>query len=255
MRNRLIDAYKARFKSDPRVNALWLEGADGLGMADEYSDLDFWLDAQDGTGGQVLEDCIALAQSFGPLDGFDTVAHTKGDIVQANLHIAGTSDYLFIDLCVQSHSRCATGCCVYYEGDIAELPLVLFDKAGIIRLVPPPPLDWAQLGEIKSQADICFSQRSRMSKYIARREYLESLYYYEKVVLSPLITLARLIHTPRHPDYGWTHISRHLPEELRARFEMLARPQSLEDLSLLLTEADGLYRQLQMQWENMEINR
>ena len=46
-RQRLIELYERRFRDDERVRALWLEGADGLGMADAYSDVDLWLDAAD----------------------------------------------------------------------------------------------------------------------------------------------------------------------------------------------------------------
>ena len=248
-RNEIIDSYTARFQADPRVRALWLEGADGLGVEDEYSDLDLWFDALDEDTAQVLEDAIALAETWGPLDGCDRVPHADGVILQANLHVEGMSPYLTLDLCVQKHSRVATGCCVYTAGDIAELPKVLFDKDGIIRLTEPEPPDIADLKVQRDAACERFAQRGRVTKYIARGKYLETLAHYDEYVLEPLVILARLIHTPRHTEYGWTHISRHLPQELVYRLETLRCHGGLSDMGVMLVQADRLYGELNREFE------
>lgn len=43
-RNYIIDYIKKYAESKEYVYAMWLEGSDGLGVVDEYSDLDFWFD-------------------------------------------------------------------------------------------------------------------------------------------------------------------------------------------------------------------
>ena len=43
-RNYIIDYVKKYVESKDYVYAMWLEGADGLGEVDEYSDLDFWFE-------------------------------------------------------------------------------------------------------------------------------------------------------------------------------------------------------------------
>ena len=58
------------------------------------------------------------------------------------------------------------------------------------------------------------------------------------------MTLARLLHTPYHPDYGWTHITRHLPDGLVARLEGLRSHRGLDDLPGLLEAADVLFKEL-----------
>lgn len=243
-RQRLIELYERRFRDDERVRALWLEGADGLGMADAYSDVDLWLDAADEAAPAVLEDAIALARRIGPLDVLEEIPHQDGKILQANLHIAGMSPYLTVDLCVQRHSRVAEGCCIYRSGDIAELPKVLLDKDGIIALRTPEPLERPLLLRQRASVAEIFAQRGRVTKYMARNRYLEALAHYEEYVLNPLVTLVRLIHTPYHPNYGWTHISRHLPGELVGKLERLRCHRSLDDLPCLLEEADALYKEL-----------
>ena len=81
---------------------------------------------------------------------------------------------------------------------------------------------------------MCFAQRGRVTRYLARGLYLETLAHYEEYVLMPLVVLARLIHTPRHTEYGWTHITRHLPEALSGRFAALCSHRTLSDLPALL---------------------
>ena len=243
-RQRLIELYEQRFREDGRVRALWLEGADGLGLADEYSDVDLWLDALDEAAEAVLEDAIGLARRIGPLDVLHEISHQDGKILQATLHIAGMSPYLTVDLCVQKHSRVAEGCCIFRSGDMAELPRVLLDRDGIIALRTPEPLEPSRLRRLRAEAMETFAQRGRVTKYLARKRYLEALAHYEEYVLEPLVTLARLLHTPYHPDYGWTHITRHLPDGLVARLEGLRSHRGLDDLPGLLEAADVLFKEL-----------
>jgi len=46
-RDFIINYVKEYAKSKDYVYAMWLEGADGLNLVDEYSDLDFWFDVED----------------------------------------------------------------------------------------------------------------------------------------------------------------------------------------------------------------
>ena len=43
-RYEIIDTLKKFGENKTYVNAMWLEGADGIDKVDEYSDIDFWFD-------------------------------------------------------------------------------------------------------------------------------------------------------------------------------------------------------------------
>ena len=45
-REQIIEYLKKFSIEKPYVNAMWLEGADGIGRVDEYSDIDFWFDVE-----------------------------------------------------------------------------------------------------------------------------------------------------------------------------------------------------------------
>ena len=133
MRKKIIQAMKSAFESDERIHAMWLEGAYGLGRADEYPTSTLWFDVADGSEESLLDECQRLLETFGALDIVDLIRHPHPQIFQRNMHIAGTSEFLMVDICVQSHSRDRSAT-VFLRGNIAELPLVLFDKSGVISL-------------------------------------------------------------------------------------------------------------------------
>jgi hypothetical protein len=155
------------------------------------------------------------------------------------MHIAVSSAYLLLDVCVQSHSRGSEGA-TFTEGDVAELPLILFDKAGVIRIVPPVPTVVAKEAE---ETALQFGERARVIKYIRRAHYLEAHAYYEKYVCRPLVRLLRLVYTPRHSDYGLVHISSHLPHVVTAQLEILYQVSSISDIEDRLPLADELFIQ------------
>lgn len=250
IRNRIIDLLRNSFIDKEYVYALWLEGSDGLGKADEYSDLDFWFDVEDGYENLVLDKCIEALQTIDKLDFIEHYDHPHPKIFQKNMHICGTSEYLMLDICVQSHSRGNEGC-TFVENDIAEYPLVLFDKANVINIIKQPDND---LELIKKTYDECidrFSQQSRILKYIYRDKYLEAFAYYQKYACQPIVNLLRIIYTPRHTEYGLVHISDHFPKETINKIEVLYKVSSLDDIKNNLQYANKLFYELKINVDNL----
>ena len=64
-RETILSLLEEGLRNNPAVHALWLEGADGLGTTDEYSDLDIWLDVADGREEDILELCLSLLEPVG----------------------------------------------------------------------------------------------------------------------------------------------------------------------------------------------
>ncbi|MHC1695283.1 MAG: hypothetical protein AB9835_08425 [Eubacteriales bacterium] len=248
VRKAIIQALVTRFSQDCAVRALWLEGSDGVGKSDEYSDLDFWLDVEDGMENAVLDECVKTIAAIGKLDYSSRFDHPHPKIFQHCLHVAGTSEYLLVDICVQSHSRGREGC-TFTRGDIAEFPLVLFDKDEVVAIVEPRDTDASVIiKELDRCADV-FSQRSRVVKYIRRGKFLEALAYYGKYVLYPLVDALRLLYTPTHREYGPVHISEHLPEHEVRELEALHKISSLDDIERSLSRADKLFARVRQALE------
>ena len=53
---------------------------------------------------------------------------------------------------------------------------------------------------------------------------------YEKQILKPIVTIARLIYTPDIYDYELCHISRHLPKNIVEEITQLYKVSSFDDI-------------------------
>jgi hypothetical protein len=239
-RQRIIDVIKEGLINDENVYALWLEGADGLKRTDKFSDVDFWIDAEDGMEEQILDKCELLLSKLGNLDFIEKIEHSHRQIFQRNLHIEDMSEYLLIDICVQSHSRGSAGS-TFYTDDIAEFPLVLFDKADVVVILPPEKISEEMLRPEFERCVSKFSQRPRLTKHIRRGRFLEAYRYYEAYVRRPLIDMLRLIYTPRHYEYGYARLSEHFPKKVVEELEELYVITSVDDIEARLEKADEIY--------------
>jgi len=219
----------------PCFHALWLEGADANGTADQYSDIDVWADIADDCEAQAYEAVENALAALAPLDYQYNMRHGHPKIRQRIYHLSGTGEYLMIDFCWQLHSREAG---FFIENDPIEAAKVLFDKSGVIQFQPFNAADFTDENQQRLEKAIYRrSQQMRAEKYVQRGLYLEAYAYYNQYALEPLIDLLRLIYTPAHADYHLVHISRHIPKAELAQLEYFAQISSLEDIAERLPKA------------------
>ncbi len=244
MRELITNTLRGTLEPLPFVYALWLEGADAGGTADEYSDMDFWVDFEDEYEAQAIAAVENALSGIAEMDYRHIMRHGHPKIRQRVYHLAGTSEYLLIDFCWQLHSRPKDEY-TYTEGDTVEAVKVIFDKDSIIRY---KPLDLAVFSdENKRRLEESVYRRSqqiRVEKYVRRGQYLEAYAYYNKYALEPLIDLLRLIYTPAHADYYLIHISQHIPAAEREKLEDFARLCSPDDLAEKLALAGKWFDEL-----------
>jgi hypothetical protein len=231
-RDKLIAALQSRLEADSRVVACWLEGADATEELDQFSDIDFCAAVIEGAVDGVIQQARKALTGLGRLD-LDHLLETAPDRHHVAFHIAGMAPDLLVDFCVYVN-RGST----FVRDDPIERPLVLFDRAGVVRFVEPQQqlqlLEPARrLRALRQQV----AQHRRILKHVWRGEFLEAFGYYQRWLLEPLIEVQRMVHTPLHPDYYIVHISRHLPLPVVERLEGLFQIAGLEDLEEKVTEA------------------
>lgn len=251
-RNMIINAIKDRLILIDEVYAYWLEGADSLNAVDEYSDIDIWLDVEDGYEDRIFKITEEELLKLGNLDFKFEVNHRHPKIFQNYYHIEGTSEYLIIDFCIQSHSRDRNEV-NFTEGDILEYPKVIFDKSNIIKIYPQNEekvdldLIKERIKEIKSR----YMQHSRVLKYVKRNNYPEAFIYYLKYVADPLVELLRIKYTPKYYDLHCIHISNHIPKEDIKMIEYYYKISSLSDINIKTLEAKEICNDLIKEIESM----
>ena len=148
-RNYIINYIKEYAINKNYVYAMWLEGADGLNMVDEYSDLDIWFDVEDSKRNSFIDDLVYHLSLIGKIDS--RVNKSTKEIYQSNIHLENTSEYLTIDLATQNDTRDREDTC-FTNGSITEAPLVIFDKKNIITFRDQKKIN-------KDELDIVFDEK------------------------------------------------------------------------------------------------
>lgn len=223
----IINYIKKYSISKDYVYAMWLEGADGLNMVDEYSDLDIWFDVEDSKRDSFIEELVEKLSELGKIDS--RMNKVTPEIFQSNIHLENTSDFLTIDLAAQNDSR-DRDCTCFTNGSITEVPKVIFDRKNIISFKEPDKVDKDLLNTIYEEKKNRILQYSRVTKYIKRDQYLECFMEYDKQIVKPIVTIARIIYTPEIYDYELCHISRHLPKDIIEKIEQLYKVSSFDDI-------------------------
>lgn len=194
----------------------------------------------------MLSDLHQVLVALGELDHISEVTRPNAKLLHQVFHIWGTSEYLMLDVDIQSHSREFAFC---YENR-SEQPLVLFDKVQVIRFEHMDPKKLA--AEVRDQLTsiaATFAQRSRAVKYTKRGLFLEALAYYQKYVLAPLVQLLRLQYAPLTSYNYLVHLSRDLPKDVVAELEELYSVRSANEIGQKIARAELIY---QLAWQQVE---
>lgn len=242
-RNFIIHSIENVLKDDESVYALWLEGADGLGHVDEYSDLDFVVDVEDGYEEETFSMVDRELKNLGELDINYRVKHGHPKMRQKVYHLQNSSEYLLIDFCIQSHSRDRNEG-IFIKGDIVEAPKVIFDKDKVVRFGEEQILNKEELKEKIYELNGLYMQHSRVIKYIHRNNYLEAYAYYIKYVANPLTELMRIKYTPKYFYMHMIHISSHIPKKEIEVLEDYYKIKDFEDIRNRIEKSQGLFYRL-----------
>ncbi|MDD4502900.1 MAG: nucleotidyltransferase domain-containing protein [Clostridia bacterium] len=244
LKNEIISKLIQRLEPLEYIYALWVEGSHANGTADEYSDIDFWVDFEDTHENDAIEMVEKALLELSEFDYKYVMKHGHPQIRQRIYHLKGSSEYLMIDFCWQLHSRPKDDYS-YYLDDPIEAVKVLFNKDNIIRY---KELDLDEFTRSNKaglvEMQYRYTQHARVMKYVLRNQYIEASAYYQRYVIEPLVFLLRMIYTPAYTDYGCIHISNHIPKELYEKLEYLIKISSLDDISKKITEAEAWFSEL-----------
>ncbi|WP_282940169.1 aminoglycoside 6-adenylyltransferase [Paenibacillus sp. RC67] len=238
-RETIINEMVSNLEGEDFILAIWLEGSDGTQSLDEYSDIDLVCYTREGFVDNAisrLDDCLGR---LGQLDiAYEQPGRPANNRYKV-YHLLETSEHLLIDVTVQSESMPVA----FIHEDQTVIPVVLVDKAGIVKY---EHVEHASHGsELRRQwfrAQGIYSQRSRAVKYAQRGLFLESLIYYQKFVLQPLVDMLRIIHTPFQADCFLVHASRDFPADVVLALENLYGVKTVQDIAERIQVADDLFR-------------
>jgi hypothetical protein len=226
------------------VNAAWLGGSDAFGRADELSDVDLQVDVDDGhvaaTFGAVE---TALAAASPIVARLVMPMPTWHGHAQRFYRLRDTAEFTVVDVVVFQRSDPRR----YYNQTARHgRPLVLVDRAGVVR---PVPLDQAELRATLAREVAGIRERlpftlPLVAKEVRRGDALAALGSYQRHVVAPLVMLYRVRHAPARHDFGSRYTRDDLPAEVQETLAELSFVAGLDDLAAKLPRAERLLREL-----------
>jgi len=240
MQQKVLDQIEAVLKDEPSVHAMWLEGSWSRKSNDEFSDIDLWLDVDDGSEKNAFRLVKKTIGEFGELD-LELDMHQEHPRLEHRIyHLKDTSPYHIYEVVTQAHSRKFV-----FTRSIHEIT-VLFDKDNTIHW---QDYDEAKVHqELKSRAQYLreFLSLGQMiiDKQIKRGKYIDSFGYYVRWCLQPFIELVRIKYCPGRADLWIKDLKSDLPPEVVKEVEPLFQVSSLEDISKNVEKASRLVKSL-----------
>lgn len=243
-REQVIEVLRDALLPLPHVNAAWLGGSDAFGRADELSDVDLQVDVDDGfvaaTFGAVE---AALAAATPIVARLVMPMPTWHGHAQRFYRLRDTAETCAVDVVVFERSDPRR---YYNQPERHGRPLVLFDRAGVVR---PVPLDPAELDATLAAAVNGIRERlpftlPQAAKEVRRGDALAALGSYHRYLLAPLVMLYRVRHTPARHDFGSRYTRDDLPPEVQETLAELSFVADLDDLAAKLPRAERLLREL-----------
>ena len=237
MDHKIVEELKEIMEQDAAVHAMWIAGSVAEGYDDELSDIDVWLDIDDGQDEAMFSSIETFLQSKDELD-INFSEDRSPPFTHKVYHLAHMNPYHFIEINLHTHSHKYE----FIEG-IRKIK-VLFDKDGTTTFKPLDESDYNRMLQERKQFLTQRIELGQLSvqKEITRGQFMDALHNYQFWLVEPVIELARIKYAPLKISYGLKHGSRDLPKETTAEIESLYIIASLEDLGNKIDDVKAMVK-------------
>jgi hypothetical protein len=241
-RDEILPALRAALEPLAFVHAMWEGGAISFNRTDEMSDIDLYVDVEDSRVEDVFR---VVEEALERLSGvelkYQVPLPASHPYSQAFYRLKGASEFLLLDLAVMKHSAEDK----FLEREIHGTALFHFNKGGAVKI---PPVDRAKfvanLCDRLEKMKIRFEMfRCFVRKEMKRRNFIEALDLYNRLVLEVLLEALRMKHKPLHYNFRTHHILHDLPRDVVERLKALYFVSGEIDLAHKLDLAEEWFRQ------------
>lgn len=239
-RSEIISALHTSLEGDPAALGAFLGGSDATGRTDSLSDIDLVVIVEPGAVENTFTAMHTALEVLSPISQRWRLAEpTWHGHAQEFVALRDAAPEHFVDVVVQE----PTGGERLLEVERHGAPLVLFDRAGVVKSVP---VDRPRLQDRIDARLAILRERFPMfqtlvTRAVRRGFVAEAAVAYQDHTYRPLIELLRIRHCPQRFDFGARYLDRDLPAPLRAELESLALPSSLEEIESFRERAQALF--------------
>lgn len=237
MDHRIVEELEKVMESNVAVHAMWIAGSVAEGYDDELSDIDLWLDIDDGQDEAVFTAIETFLRSKDRLD-INFSEDRPPPFTHKVYRLEHMNPYHFIEVNLHTHSHKYE----FVEG-IRKVK-VLFDKDGTTTSKPLDEGGYNKMLRERKQFLIEKIGLGELSvkKEITRRQFMDALHNYQFWLVEPVIELARIKYVPLKISYGLKHGSHDLPKETASEIESLYIIGGLEDLGNKIDDVKAMVK-------------
>ncbi len=248
-RQEIIKALDEGLRPNEDVRVAWIGGSDANGREDELSDVDLFVLAAKGKTETAAAAIESIVSRLSPIRiRFRLPMPTWHGFHQAFYQLENAPEHLMIDWLIVEQGQPHP----WLEVERHGRPMVLFDKDGHVK---PAHVDRASIAGAmdKKVAELRIKFplfRHLPIKLVERNLPVDAAYFYQALILRPLVDILRCLHCPDRYDFGFRYVRDDLPPPLYdalVRLSYFARPA---DLLRHVDEASGLFAEAVGAWDS-----
>ena len=253
-RDEITAAIAAALEPLDYVYAMWEGGAVAFDRADEWSDIDICISADD----ERIEEPFAVVEkaleSIAPIESkYEVKGPRLGEYVQAFYRLEGAGPFLLIDFAVFKHSAADK----LQERELHGNSRFHFNKNGAVTV---PELDRkAFMKKVKAALEDLPIKMDMFVAFIPKEVYRGNLAagvdFYRRFLIVALAQVLRLKHNPARYDFGLRYVYHDLPAEEVKRFEELYMVRDGGDLMKKYKEAKAWFDETVESLDAVEIEK
>lgn len=252
-REEIISGLRERLVGNPEVRAAWLGGSDANKRADEWSDIDLMVIGAPGKTEAVAEAIERAVESISPIRiRYRLPMPTWHGFEQAFYQLENAPEDLMIDWLIVEEGKAHP----WFEKERHGVGRVLFDKIGAVKVQSVDMRACHEAASKKvSELRLKFSLFRHLPVKCARRGLpADAAYFYQGLVLRPLVDLLRCAHCVERHDFGFRYLRDDLPRDVYGEIERLCWPSGPGEIAGAVERASELFQKALEQWDADEMN-
>lgn len=231
----IVYELKDFLEQNSAVHAMWIAGSVAEGKADEFSDVDLWIDIDDGKDQLILDYIEKFLSTKGAID-LNFSEGIKPPFTHVGYHLSHMSPFHLIEINLHTHSH------QFGLFDRLRKIKVLFDKDGTTNFKPFDKISYNKMLRERKQFLIEKIEFGEMliQKELKRQSFSDAMHNYMFWLAEPAIEIVRIKLSPHKITYNLKHASRDLPKDTTEQVESLYKVSSLSDINSKIDEVKAM---------------